>query len=299
MAKNKLTLDLQLFAEGAEGGTPADGTGATPAVAAQGKGVKNPLADVKYGKQEDVQTAAAPEVTDDRASRYSAFRQEYKAEVDNEIQNIVQRRLKATKDTVEKYDKLSPVLQLLGQKYGVDGSDADALVKAIEEDDSYFEDEAYEKGMSVADLKAVKKMERENAMLRQQIEASQQQAQMEADVARWMAEAEEAKQVFPDLDLGVELQNPRFVDLLRNNIDLQTAYFAVHQRELVPKAMQYAAQKAKSEVSKAVAAGNARPSENPLASASTAVVKSDVSQLTKADRQEINRRVARGEKISF
>ena len=42
-----------------------------------------------------------------------------------------------------------------------------------------------------------------------------------------------------------------------------------------------------------------RPTENGISSQSATVVKSDVSQLTKADRDEIRRRVARGEKISF
>ena len=296
MAENRLTLDLQAFAD--EVGNTAEGTGVTTAAAAQGKGDKNPLANVKYGKQEEAQAADVQNDTDERATRFSAFRQEYKPEIDAEIQGVVQRRLKSTKETVDRYNKLTPVLQILGQKYGVDANDAEALAKAIEDDDSYFEDEAFEKGMSVADLKAVKRMERENAELRQQIEASQQQAKMEADVARWMAEAEEAKKVFPGLDLGVELQNPNFVELLRNNVDLQTAYFAVHQRELVPQAMQYAAIKTQQNMSQALQAGR-RPSENPTAGSSTAVTKSDVASLTKEDRAEIMRRVARGERITF
>ena len=48
-----------------------------------------------------------------------------------------------------------------------------------------------------------------------------------------------------------------------------------------------------------LAANGARPQENGMSSKSAAVVKSDVSQLTTADRQEIIRRVQRGEKIRF
>ena len=50
-------LNLQLFAEGAgagEGGT-AEGAGVTAPAAGVQKGAKNPLADVKYGIQEEAQ----------------------------------------------------------------------------------------------------------------------------------------------------------------------------------------------------------------------------------------------------
>lgn len=316
--------DLQLFAEGGAGagasgaaaagegvGTSSDASGVTAAAAGQRKGAKNTLANVVYGKQEQAVDAGAGQVqqvaaaagaqdaVSERQAQYNAFRQEFKAELDADTQNIVQRRLKSTKETVERYEKLAPVLEILASKYGVDAGDADAIRTAIEDDDSYFEQEALEKGMSVADLKAVKKMERENAALKQQIEQSRQKAQVEADVARWMAEAEEAKKVFPGLDLGRELQNPQFLSLLRSNIDLQTAYFAVHNRELVPQVMQYTAAKTQQNVAQSIQAGANRPTENAITPSSTAVIKSDVSKLSKEDRAEIRRRVERGERIVF
>lgn len=318
MAKMKVCwLDLQLFAEGAgaaagAGGGTSAGAGDTAAAAGQQtKGAKNPLANVIYGKQdaasddngaEDTRAADAngPDtVFDERREQYEAFRKEYKAELDADMQKIIKGRLKNSQETVDKYTKLQPVLGMLAAKYGVDAEDSEALTKAIEEDDAYYEEEAFEKGMSVEDLKAVKKMERENAALKAQIDAARQQQQIEADVAKWMHEAEEAAKVFPGLDLGVELQNPRFVDLLRNNIDLQTAYFAIHHRELVPQAMKYAAVKTQEQVAQGIRSGARRPTENGLAKSSTAVVKSDVSQLTKEDRQEIIRRVQRGDIIRF
>ena len=48
-----------------------------------------------------------------------------------------------------------------------------------------------------------------------------------------------------------------------------------------------------------IIAGGQRPTENGMNSQGAAVVKSDVSQLSKADRQEIIRRVQRGERIRF
>ena len=303
-------IDLQLFAEGGtsgDGGT-ADGTAdngepATPTT----KGVKNPLADVKYGKQEvqaaTVQTddtAAKDSVTQDREAKFNELiKGEYKDLYDAKMQETVQKRLKKTKETVDKYNALSPMLEMLARKYGIDASDVEGLNKAIEEDDSYYEQEAMEKGITVEQLKTVRKMERENAELRRQMEDRAAQDQAERDVAKWMEEAKEAEKVFPGLDLRNELQNPQFIALMKDGIGLETAYFALHHRELVPKAMQYAEKKVAEQVTGNIIARGVRPIESGVSSQSSAVVKSDVSQLTKADRQEIIRRVARGEKIRF
>ena len=301
------SLDLQLFAEaaGAEGsGTGTVGSGATETAAVSQNGRKNnPLADVQYGKQEsapvaEVQTeTVAPE---DRSARFNELiKGEYKDLYDAEVQNIVQRRLKSTKDTVEKYNELTPTLEMLARKYGVNASDIKALNKAIEEDDSYYEEEALEKGMSVEQLKYVKKMERENAELRRQQEAEETKANADKLYAAWMDQAEKAKAVYPTFDLAAEMQNPEFIKLLRSNIDVRTAYEVLHKDEIIPAAMHFTAKTVEQKLANSIAAGGRRPTENGMSSQSAAVVKSDVSQLTKADRAEIARRVARGEKIAF
>jgi hypothetical protein len=63
--------------------------------------------------------------------------------------------------------------------------------------------------------------------------------------------------------------------------------------------MQFTAKKVEQNLTNKIIANGARPSENGNSSQGASVTKSDVSALTKADRAEIARRVARGEKISF
>ena len=142
-------------------------------------------------------------------------------------------------------------------------------------------------------------MERENADLRRQMQEQQTQENANKLYASWMNQAEEAKKVYPSFDLRAEMENPKFVDLLRSNIDVRTAYEVLHNDEIIPAAMQFTAKTVESKIAKKIAANGARPSENGMSSNSAAVVKSDVSQLSKADREEIIRRVARGEKIRF
>ena len=313
-------FNLQLFAEGGgtagagagESGTGADGsTGVKASVPGlQTKGVKNPLADVKYGIQDDVQNANAQNSkTDDggnieKPDRNAEFEKlikgEYKDLYDARVQDTIQKRLKSSKETVDKYNELAPTLEMLARKYGIsDASDIKALNKAIEEDDSYYEDEALEKGITVEQLKSIRKMERENAELKRQMKERANQEQAERDVAKWMEQANEAKKTFPTLDLGEELKNPQFIGLLKSGVDVGTAYFAMHHDNLIPQAMQFTAKQVEQKLTNKVIANGARPAENGLNSQSSAVVKDDVSQLTKEDRAEIIRRVARGEKIRF
>ena len=171
--------------------------------------------------------------------------------------------------------------------------------KAIQEDDSYYEEEALEKGLTVQQLKEIRKMERENADLKAKMEESQRQEQGKKLYAAWMQQAEAAKMVYPSFDMKAEMNNPKFVDLLRSNIDVRTAYEVLHKDEIIPAAMQFTAQAMESKIAKKIASNGARPTENGMSSQSAAVVKSDVSQLSKADRAEIIRRVQRGEKIRF
>lgn len=312
-------LDLQLFADGAGAGAGNGGTGgaegatgatATDAVS-QSKGVKgNPLANVVYGKQESVPTAGGQtETTDadgntaqtvDRNAEFEKLiKGEYKDLYDARMQDTVQKRLKGSKETVEKYEALSPLLEILAKKYGVDPSDSKALTKAIEDDDSYFEEEALEKGMTVQQLKEVRRMERENADLRRQMQEQQTKENANKLYQRWMNEAEETRSVYPTFNLQEEMRNPQFQQLLRSNVPVRTAFEVIHKDEIIPAAMQYTAKTVEQKLTNKIIANGARPAENGTSGQSASLTKSDVSQLTKDDRREIARRVARGEKIVF
>ena len=303
-------LNLQLFAEGGgaagaagDGGT-AQGSGVTaPAAGVQTKGAKNPLADVKYGKQAEAPAAEVPvaEVaTPDRNAQFEALiKGEFKDLYDARVQDTIQKRLKGQKETVDKFTALTPTLEMLAKKYGVDAGDIEALNKAIAEDDSYYEEEALQKGLTVQQLKEIRKMERENADLKAQMDEAQRQEKGRLLYSQWMQQAEEAKKVYPGFDLRAEMNNQRFVDLLRSNIDVRTAYEVLHKDEIIPAAMQFTAKKVEQQLTNKIIANGARPTENGMSSQGAAVVKSDVSQLSKADRAEIIRRVQRGEKIVF
>lgn len=318
-----LGINLQLFAEGAGGtgaGAAGGGTGSEGAMGvtgtaamSQSKSVKsNPLADVKYGilAEDAAQNADVQEKTTDAegestkpVDRNAEFQKlikgEYKDLYDADVQNILTKRLAKTKGDVERLEALSPTLEMLGKKYGIDPTDVNALNRAIEEDDAYYEEEALEKGLSVDQLKEIRKMEKENAELKKQMREQEVRKNADQLYSKWMNEAESLKSVYPSFNLQAEMKNPEFVKLLQSGIAVRPAYEVLHLGDIMPAAMRFTAKTVEQKLTNKIAANGARPTENGISSQSASVTKSDVSQLTKADRQEILRRVARGEKISF
>ena len=286
-----MTLDLQLFAEGAGGGD--GGTGSDGAMGATGTAATS---------QTSITDADGNTATNiDREAEFEKLiKGEYKDLYDARMQDTVKNRLKGQKETVDKYNALTPTLEMLAKKYGVDASDIDALNKAIEEDDAYYEEEALEKGISVEQLKEFKKMEKENAELKKLRDEQNAKDAAEKKVAGWMEESKQVKAIYPQFDLRSEMQNPKFVELLRvPGVDVRTAFELTHKDEIIAGAMQFTAKTVEKKIADKIAANGARPTENGLNSQSASLTKSNVSQLSKEEILDIQRRVARGEKVSF
>ena len=216
------------------------------------------------------------------------------------MQKTIQSRLKSSKETVDKYNSLTPTLELLAKKYGVaDATDIDALNKAIQADDTLFEDEAMKNDMTVEQYKQFRDMRLENQQLKQRMQEQERQEKGRQLYQTWMQQAEQVKQIYPSFDLQTEMKNPTFVDLLGSHIDVRTAYEVLHNQEIISGAMQYTADKVRGDMARSLAANSALPKENGTGSRSAAVVKNDVTKLTDKDIDEVMRRVARGEFITF
>ncbi len=115
----------------------------------------------------------------------------------------------------------------------------------------------------------------------------------------WVREAEEAKAIYPSLDLGRELSDPRFPALLLGGVDVATAYAAIHLDEILPAAMRHAVREAGRRMSERISENARRASENGAAPAGAQIPLGGVKNLTRTEREDIIRRVGRGERISF
>ena len=86
-------------------------------------------------------------------------------EYNKEIQAIVQSRLRSAKNAEESLAKLAPALEVLARRHGLDAENMDyeAIAKAINDDDTYYEDMALEKGVSVQTAKQLDQEARDTA----------------------------------------------------------------------------------------------------------------------------------------
>lgn len=307
-------INLQLFAgDGAgtaAGASAAAGSSGEAAVDAAQNG-REPQK-VVYGRQDDTagQDDGAVEgdaeadkpdetVQAERKSFDELIRGDYKKDFDEKVHKIIGSKTASIKSLQEEMDRVNPILDLVSRKYGVDAKDIDALTEAITNDESYYEQEAMNKGISVEQLKQMRRIERENDILRQSLERSRQENESARIYSDWMEQSEKLKETYPDFDFEKEAMNEDFSSLLRNGIDVKTAYEVVHKDEIIQGAMAVTARKVKEKVTNNIRANGRRATENGISSQAGIVFKTDVNSLTKADREEIDRRVARGEKIKF
>lgn len=278
-------LMLTLFGEGggASGGAAAGAAGGEGGAAASAQ-----------------EGATAQQTPVDRAAEFDKLiKGEYKDEYDKRVKSHVDRRFKETDSLRQQVDSAKPLMELLAGKYGVDASDLGAILKAAEDDESYYEAEAAEKGLSVQQLKDFKRMERENARLRAAAEERQRIEQANQVQARWMQEAEAVKGVYPKFDFAQEAQNETFSRLLRSGVDVRTAYEVAHHDEIISGAMQFTAQKVQEKTVNDIRARGMRPDEGGLGRQPAGEGRPDVSKLTREQRADMAKRALRGESITL
>lgn len=323
--KKLFKVDLQLFNDG--GATGADGsanaTENAPKVDIKPSGgnrrsKSGEFANVVFGKQEgttsdeptSLDTGGSPmgagttdvsTTSDALEARRKAYNDlvngEYK-DIDQErFQQVFDRRFKQVKGMEAELASQKPILDKLMSRYGVD--DMASLDKALTEDTEFWERVAEERGLTYEQYQAMQKLELENAELKKIRQREIGQAQFQRQIDDWYQQADKVKEIYPSFDFKAEAQNPEFLSLLRHGNSVEHAYKVLHFDELTQNAARIAAQTADAQAQAKFKSKASRPSENGTSSQSAAIVRNDVSSLTRAERAEIARRVQRGEKITF
>lgn len=106
----------------------------------------------------------------------------------------------------------------------------------IEEDNAFYQEEAERLGISVDQVKAIRKTERENQQLKEQLAERESRQRMEQNIAKWSQEAQAIAQKYPGLDLEKELGNPQFFNALMNGASVEGAYWGLYHDQLIPQA---------------------------------------------------------------
>ena len=239
---------LQLFGSG-EGTGEGSATGGDAGVAYQDGGMN----------AAEQQVDATP----DRETEFeNLIKGDYKEQFDNRVKQVIDKRFKKAKEAEDSYNKVQPLIEKLATKYGKDITDIDGILSASDEDDSYYEEAAYDAGMSVEAFKAKVQEQREIDSLRafkQEQEAREQRA---AQFNGWMQQAEMLKAQYPGFDLRAEFENPvtgpQFISMLQANVPVQTAFQAVHFNDLVNQTAVQTAQDVKAKTVQSIRANGMR-----------------------------------------
>lgn len=279
------------------------GKQSAPAAAGEGGGQEGQQQSSVAGSDKDKQPGVTT-TSDTLEARRKAFQdlvnsEEYKDIYTEETQRIINRRFRETQNLEQQVARNQPLIDMLMQRYKISDGDIGKLTSAIENDDAYWSEAAEEAGMSVEQYKQFQKLQRENAALMrdQQQRRSQQAAQQQ--LQKWYGEAEQVKGVYPSFDLNAEVKNQQFLSMLKSGVPMQHAYEVVHLDDIKAGVAKMQAKATERQVVDGIRAKGARPQENGTTSQSAFTVKDDVSKLTKSERAEIARRVARGEIIKF
>ena len=218
---------------------------------------------------------------------YKQFKDRFKKEYQADLQRVIDKRFKNAKKTEAQRDELkaqteryATLMETLCEKYGTD--DVQTLVSKISESET-----AAEQGQQ-----AVPEEQRSEA-------ETTAAAEQQSIVDDWQQQANALQQLYPEFSLENEIDNENFAFALQSGMSVKDAYQYAHFDDILSGVIAYTARSVKDEIGSGRALRGSRAIENGTRAGAAAVVKSDVSKLSKEDMEEIDRRVLRGERISF
>lgn len=313
-------VDLQLFAEGGDGGAPsqsaADGnetsqsTGVPGGSALDEEGSAGRESDSSATEENDSADEKGEEKKLTPAQRRKAFAQmmtgEYQdlfAERDAAMAREIEQRLTASPEMQE-------LFRALNEKYGTDAADLKALTEAVRngvvKDDAYFEQLAMEKGVSVKTAREMDKLESENrrltareAMAQQMQQEAARQARITAIHEQWDREAADLSQKYPGFDKDEVLANPEVSNMMRAGISMENAYRAAYFDRLMAQQTEATAKQVENGVMNREEQRRRRPGENGTRPGGAVQTKIDVEHMSRKEREALERRVMRGEIITL
>lgn len=328
-------MNLQLFADG-DGGAAAGegGAQAAPAVqepalrpaqerlarrsgALRGKASQTeqppqlsgqPETQLQEGEKQTEEKPQEQKAGKTPEEKRKAFGELVRGEYSDIFNEVMQQAIIKAGEAVHADPKEAALRQALSEAYGVDGEDVDGLIEAVKngkvKDDAYYEELAQQRGVSVKTARELDKMESDLRRANEQnakLQAAQQEAARQRRAAQiraqWETQAAQLKAQYPDFDLGEVLANEQVGELMRRGVSLPDAYRAAYFDHIMEQATARTAQTVEQGVTARIQQRAARPGENGTRPGGAVTTKFDISNTTRRQREELERRARRGEKI--
>lgn len=232
---------------------------------------------------EDADTPSKEEKGD-----YKAFKEQFKKEYQADLQRIIDKRFKNAKKVEAQRDELlaqtkkyDTLLATLSETYGTD--DVEQLVSRLTQQPA-----------------ATRQSESEENAPSEEEAAPEEAEQLQKEIVEnWRQEATDLQEIYPAFSLEEEIDNEKFAQGLQSGMSMRDAYQYAHFDEILAGVIRYTAEGVKNSVQANKALRAERPAENGTHAGAAAVVKNDVSKLTKQEMEDIDKRVLRGERIIF
>lgn len=280
--KGLFEFDPQLFDEG---GAPSG----------EGGEVKGAAIDGSYDHP-DGMDAPGTDTSDDAGDPNADFDElikgKYREQYQNRVNSAINKRLKGNAKEAETGKK---IMNAVAMRYGLTDADPDALLDAIESDKNLFDDAAAKAGLSPTQYKRMMELEQEKATRDRQTEQRRKEELKEQYSQQINKQAAECKKLFPNFDIGKELQNKEFADLLRAGIDVTKAFRTVHMDEIMSGGMKMAMQRGTEKVAAAVRQNARRATEGGAGNNPAVSLKVDYGKMTDDEFQKYVEQVKNGD----
>ncbi|ERL22735.1 hypothetical protein HMPREF1986_00346 [Oribacterium sp. oral taxon 078 str. F0263] len=296
------------FGEGAGEGTSGGSGGET----VQGtNGEETGVQEAAEGEQEE---GAKEEQTDPEGEKKERVTlrdllsqdKELKKEYDKTVSGIVKNRLKGFDElqkTNQSYQEMARVLMDIIPNAPRDGN-PESMLNYLKAQQDLWADAASAAGMSTEAYQKMTNIQRQSEEILGQQRAQQEAALRQQQFENWDRQAEEARELYPDLDLVAELDNPQFTRLMDSGFTVQQAFEAVHHQELMDGAIRsassIAAQNATRKTVNALRSSQQRPAENGVGgSAGSGAHRLDPRTMSSEQRKSLIDRAMAGERITL
>lgn len=281
---SKLILNLQFFADGGGEGDGGDSGEAIPSSVPER--AKEMYKDALKKNRPVKSEADNSTDTSTKKMTYAELiaSDDYKADHQAYMEKTIGDRLKKYKETDSLNEKMRASLESVAMKYGIDSSSEsflDDLQKAIEGDDSYYEEYAYENDITPQEARRVVTLERKVKAQEEAKRKAMEEEQRNAQIKDLYMKSEQTKKLYPDFDLNTELQDERFRRLCAvNGNDTTAAYRVCHWDEISNQMIANAVSKTKEATVESVKANKNRPAESGLNASNPSSIVEDFSKLS-------------------
>ena len=299
MLKDKLWLDLQLFADG-DGGDGGDGGAASPEggqlpgedenlsrIPERGRKLYKEVAAEMQKKAQAEKTFAEQKAPQEELKHIPITdlikSDEYKEEFQAFMDKTISDRFKKYKGVEDENTKMSNMLSSVAVRYGLDPSSPsyyDDLSEAISNDSSYLESYAMENDLSPEE--AAKDIEMKRKISAYEAEKKEQENERirQEQIQKLLNGAEQTKSLYSDFDLEAEMENEVFRNVCaatQGNTTL--AYRGIHFDEIVNKMVKDITEKANQQVANTIASNKKRPAESGLSSQAASLTSVDFNNM--------------------